>query len=80
MIQEPHHNVPGVLPEALGRRRVENVEENRVQIVFPGKPDYETRRLLKSNGFRWSRYNMAWQRHLNNAGRWAAERMTEQIS
>ena len=24
-------------------------------------------------GFRWSRYNEAWQRHLNNAGRAAAD-------
>lgn len=50
---------------------VENVEQNRIQIIFPDKPDEQTRRTLKRHGFRWSRYNMAWQRHLNNAGRYA---------
>ena len=33
---------------------VDNVEENRVQIFFPGKPDRDTRQQLKSYGFRWS--------------------------
>ena len=41
----------------------DNVEENRVQIFFPGKPSEEIRSFLKSNGFRWCRYNSAWQRH-----------------
>lgn len=53
---------------------VENVEENRIQLVFDGKPSDKVRAVLKSNGFRWSRYNMAWQRHLNDAGRWAVKR------
>jgi len=44
-----------------------NPDENRLQIVFPGKPDAETRAKLKTNGFRWSPTNGAWQRHLNNA-------------
>lgn len=52
---------------------IENVEENRIQIEFPGKPDAETRSLLKSWGFRWAPSNDAWQRHLNNAGRHAAQ-------
>jgi len=52
---------------------VENVEENRVQILFPGKPDQETRTRLKSYGFKWSPTNEAWQRHLNNAGKYAVE-------
>lgn len=55
-----------------GPKVIENADENRVQIVFDGKPDADTRQILKSNGFRWSPYNKAWQRHLNNAGRYAA--------
>ena len=42
---------------------VDNVEENRVQIFFPGKPDRDTRQQLKSYGFRWSPTAGAWQRH-----------------
>lgn len=56
-----------------GLRVVENVETNRVQLFFDGKPDDETRARLKQGGFRWARSQSAWQRHLNNAGRYAAE-------
>ena len=56
---------------------VENADENRVQIIFPGKPHEATRKLLKSHGFRWSPYNKAWQRHLNNAGIHAAHYVME---
>ena len=58
---------------------VENAEINRIQIVFPGKPDTETRSILKQNGFRWSRYEMAWQRHLNNSGRYAVSNVLSGI-
>jgi len=53
---------------------VENFEENRIQIIFEGKPDAATRAELKSNGFRWAPSQGAWQRQLNNAGRYAATR------
>lgn len=53
----------------------ENADIARLQLVFPGKPDAETRSLLKANGFRWSPRETAWQRHLNEAGRWAAKRV-----
>ncbi|MFC3530248.1 DUF3560 domain-containing protein [Paracoccus mangrovi] len=52
----------------------ENAEENRVQITFPGKPDADTRSVLKSNGFKWAPSQGAWQRKLNNAGIHAARR------
>jgi hypothetical protein len=58
---------------------VENVEADRVQLLFPGKPDDATRSVLKSNGFRWSPRCGAWQRHLNNAGRAAAGRVIGEI-
>ena len=63
-----------------GVRLVENAEAARVQLLFPGKPDEATRSLLKSHGFRWAPSEGAWQRHLNNAGRWAAERVISQLS
>ena len=52
---------------------VENAEENRVQVIFGHKPSKEIRGIMKRHGFRWSPTNGAWQRHLNNAGRWAAD-------
>jgi len=58
---------------------VENVEENRIQLIFLGKPENNVRQLLKHNGFRWSHYNSAWQRHLNNAGRYAVKQVLEAI-
>lgn len=51
---------------------VENAEAARVQLIFPGKPDADTRTILKLHGFRWSPRFGAWQRHLNGAGRQAA--------
>ena len=41
-----------------------NVEENRLQIRFDAIPEESVRSSLKSNGFRWSRYNGVWQRQL----------------
>lgn len=65
--------------EHQGFKVVENAEENRIQIIFPGKPSEEIRGHLKYHGFRWSPRNMAWQRHLNNAGRYAVESVIKKI-
>lgn len=52
--------------ETIGDVRIiDNVEDNRVQIFFPGKPAPEIRQRLKSNGFRWAPSIGAWQRHRN---------------
>lgn len=58
----------------------ENAEIARVQLLFPGKPDEQTRRSLKAHGFRWSPSQGAWQRHLNEAGRYAAQRVLKSIN
>lgn len=57
----------------------ENRELDRVQIVFSGKPTEAVRELLKSHGFRWAPSQGAWQRHLNAAGRYAAEAVLKEI-
>lgn len=59
---------------------VENAEAFRIQLLFPGKPDEKTRGFLKANGFRWAPSEGAWQRHLNSAGRYAAERVLSALA
>ena len=59
---------------------IENTEENRLQLIFPGKPADHIRKCLKSHGFRWSRYNGAWQRHLNGNARYAAQCVLKEIA
>lgn len=54
-----------------GVRVVENVEANRLQLFFPGKPSDEMRAKLKQNGFKWAPSAGAWQRHLNGFARQA---------
>jgi Domain of unknown function (DUF3560)/Large polyvalent protein associated domain 29 len=46
----------------LGLKVVQNNLENRVQIVFPGKPSETVRSILKANGFKWAPSQGAWQR------------------
>lgn len=57
---------------------VENKELMRIQLKFDSKPDEKTRELLKSNGFKWSPTNSAWQRQLtSNAQRSTNKVLTE---
>jgi len=41
---------------------------NRVQMIFNGQPTPRERDILTAHGWRWSRTEGAWQRHLNPAG------------
>ena len=58
-----------------GGEIVRNAEENRLQILFDEIPDADTRDALKSNGFRWSPRNKAWQRQLTQNAEYAARRV-----
>lgn len=58
---------------------VENAEIMRLQLVFDGKPDDKVRAILKSNGFRWSPKNGAWQRQLTNNARWSVKQVIRAI-
>ncbi len=57
----------------------EDNEIMRVQLIFDGKPDADTRALLKSNGFRWAPSQNAWQRQLTANGRAAAKAVLSQL-
>ena len=54
---------------------VDSVEENRLQIFFPGKPGDDTRKALKGWGFRWSPTSGAWQRHRSSAATYYGEKI-----
>ena len=71
---------PAEMLHISGVRMVENVEENRVQLFFPGKPDEAARTMLKRSGFRWSPMEGAWQRLLNNASVYAARYVLERLT
>lgn len=58
----------------------EDTEENCVIFIFPGKPEDQTRTLLKSHAFKWSPSRGAWVRQLNNASRWAAKQVRETLA
>lgn len=62
-----------------GGQVVVNTDENRLQIIFDGKPDADLRAELKSNGFRWAPSQGAWQRQLTDNAFRAARRI-EQIA
>lgn len=62
-----------------GWQLVEKPEIMRIQFIFDDKPDSDTRATLKRNGFRWAPSEGAWQRTLNNAGRYAAKDVMKQL-
>ena len=63
-----------------GYELVENADMGRIQFIFDGKPDDDTRALLKENGFRWAPSQGAWQRMLNDNGRSAARRVMQALN
>lgn len=58
-----------------GGRVVVNTTENRLQIIFDGKPDADIRTELKGEGFRWAPSQGAWQRQLTDNAKRAARRL-----
>jgi hypothetical protein len=56
---------------------IENRDENRLQLVFDGKPPTEVRNTLKSNGFCWAPSQDAWQRLLNDNARRTVDYITD---
>ena len=60
-------------------RVVLNKSLDRVQIIFPGKPSDDERRVLKRRAFRWAPSVGAWQRQLTQNGVWAAEFVMKEL-
>lgn len=60
---------------AVRGEAVINLANNRLQIMFDGKPTDEQRADLKKNGFKWAPTAKAWQRPLDFKSMAAAERI-----
>lgn len=65
--------------EINGIRIVDNVEDNRLQVFFEGIPAAEIRSKLKSNGFRWSRYNGCWQSYRSERAKRIAQQVAQKV-
>lgn len=58
---------------------VENAEAMRLQLIFDGKPSETVRGILKSNGFKWSPSQSAWQRQLTANAKYALRTVMREI-
>ncbi len=67
-LEEPKENKE---IEINGVQIIENTEENRLQLIFDGKPEQEIISLLKHNAFKWSPRFKAWQRILTPNAKYA---------
>ena len=63
-----------------GGKAILNRDINRLQLLFDDIPDEETRTLLKKHGFKWSRYEQAWQRLYNRNGIYAVNYVVKIIN
>lgn len=63
----------------LGFQVERNTDINRLQLKFDGKPEANVRSILKSNGFRWSPREGAWQRQLGGNSEGGLNRVIEQL-
>ena len=48
-------------------------DENRVCFEFDAKPPREVCKMMSAHGFKWNKRLVAWTRHLNSSGHYAAE-------
>jgi hypothetical protein len=64
-----------VTVETNGIKIIDNLEAQRLQIIFPDKPEASIREQLKKNGFRWCPTAGAWQSYRSDR----AERIARQI-
>lgn len=65
--------------EINGIQIVDNLEAQRLQIIFPDKPNAEVRGELKKNGFRWCPTNGAWQKYRSSEAKKIAENIINKL-
>jgi hypothetical protein len=61
-------------------RIVDSVEDDRVQIYFPGKPPSPIISSLKSYGFRWTPSLGCWQLNRSNQATWKSNQIAEKYN
>ncbi|MGF1871979.1 hypothetical protein [Photobacterium indicum] len=54
-------------------------EDGRIKFTFDDKPTETIRTLIKSYGFKWSRYNGAWVRKITANGIASAQRLAQKL-
>ena len=54
--------------------------DERYRFIFDGKPEPDVISLLKSNGFKWSPKNSAWQRQITANAKYAVKRVIEKLN
>lgn len=63
----------------VGYSMVEDLEDNRINFKFDGKPSEEIRNLLKSFGFKWSPSRSTWTRKFSSNARYSTNRLCLEI-
>lgn len=54
--------------------------DERYRFIFDGKPEQDVISLLKSNGFKWSPKNTAWQRQITANAKYSVKRVIEVLN
>ncbi len=58
---------------------IDNVELNRLQLFFDGKPELKIRTSLKANGFKWAPSLECWQHHRSTQANYAADNVLKNL-
>jgi hypothetical protein len=74
------NNVGNTENTFIGFKVVQNIEIDRLQIIHDARPEPSVIQLLKSNGFKWSPSQQAWQRQLTGNAIFALKRLLPQLT